>query len=256
MAEATCQGGYPDRESCNWYHGAWTVLRVLGLVSNPYWHLRFYSRYVERLESTDKTLILGCADVSTAYLLMEQSHCKINVVDLCPTPLELVRRLAAAEGRKVHCEVKDVLKDHLGEGFALIITDAFLTRFEDEEKRAVLKKVRRGLSSNGLFVTTIRIGASDEEGSSYMSSENRKRWFVERAQSRFQEIGGIQGVTVDKVGELASNYMRSMASFRFVNQSQVERLFEEEKLRIQDIEQTVVPGESEETVYLRIAARR
>ena len=61
-----CKGGYPDKDDCTWYHSSWMLLRYLDMVSNPYWHEKFYRDALASAVSggAEKILVAGTADFS------------------------------------------------------------------------------------------------------------------------------------------------------------------------------------------------
>ena len=64
-----CRSGYMDQNDCTWYHENWMLLRYLGVVSNPFWHEKFYENAIQQyVNQLDKVLILGTADFSMPYL--------------------------------------------------------------------------------------------------------------------------------------------------------------------------------------------
>ncbi|MGH1576496.1 hypothetical protein [Planktotalea sp.] len=252
LSEGLCQGGWVDLENCGWYHGSWTLLRVLGLVSNPYWHFQFFSSRVAKLNAQDNALVLACADASMAHLVLLQSDCYLTVADICDTPLVLSKELAEELGRDITCQKMDILNGSIDRRFELIVTDAFLTRFRSIEKMRVLSNVSSLLQPNGRFVTTVRMGGKINDADGYMSGGDRKRWFVERAIARFNELGGVPGFEETIVKELAQNYMRSMESYRFSDLSEIKYFLKAAELKLLEYEEVIVPGESEESIYLRM----
>jgi hypothetical protein len=265
LAEAKCRGGYPDRGECSWYHGAWPTLRVLGLVSNPYWHWHFYrAAFVQALDGIahPNVLVLGAADFSMPYLVQESVAADITVSDICDTPLALSRRLSGQQGfgwRTLQLDARNPPRDL--SPVDMVTMDAFLTRFAQAEKRSVLDRTKSLLKAGGRMVTTVRLGELEGDqsksgsGLSYQSNEDRRIWFVERAESRAHERGGIRGVSAERVRGLAEAYMRDMKSYRFANSDDVRSTFISAGFSIESLECVVVPGESEEAIYGRVVAR-
>lgn len=223
LSTQLCKGGLPDSEGCAWYHGAWPILRILDVVSNPYWHYRFFSKHIKNqlpVEERCHALVMGCADVSSAYLLLDECECCLDVVDLCATPLSFVDRFASSSGREITTFQADILDHQFEHKYDLIFNDAFLTRFNPNEKIAALSKCRETLKVGGMYLTSIRLGGSAlARDGGYTSQSNRRNWFVERSLAKFKEIGGVEGFSSEDIENIARSYMRSMASYRFADKS-------------------------------------
>jgi len=148
MAELTCSRS--GESSCAWYHGTWQYLRLLDLVSSPWWHASFFRNAIGRQSagrSDIRVLISGCADFSTYALVQGQAadSAKITALDLCPTPLMATSWYA----RRIGAPVPE-----------LLVSDAV------EHKRP--------------GSTMRRFLAAIETGSSATSPHTRERWSLPR----------------------------------------------------------------------------
>lgn len=259
-APKSCSGGILDADICDWYHGAWPLMRVLGMVSNPYWHYPFFEKY-SRESLNKKHLVLATADSSLPMLLHSLGVQSIDVFDACSTPLNLCTLTSerlGANWRTFQGDVLNLSASDLQRGYGVIANDAFLTRFADEEKIGVLKSVSQLLDTNGMYVSTARVAADSFPSggtSGYQSDKLRKQWFIERATSRFIELGGVSGFTIHDVAKIASNYMRAMVSYRFSSVDHLHEVVQASGLTLLASELVTTIGESEETTYVRFACR-
>lgn len=141
-------------------------------------------------------------------------------------------------------------------GYGIVVNDAFLTRFADEEKVSVLESVKGKLNEGGIYISTARIAdqsAPSGDHNGYQSDSSRKAWFVERAVARFVEVGGVAGFSLEEVEKIANLYMRSMVSFRFGSVDHLTEVIEASGMRLIDSEVVTTIGESEESSYVRFA---
>jgi SAM-dependent methyltransferase len=165
IARKFCNEGSAFGEECEWYHGNWNLLRRLGMVSNPYWHEEFYLHgimgSIRENNGGSRILISGAADEAMLSCVLNaagSSTAEIHMIDLCQTPLEIAKAYANSHGRNVKTLKCDARKMQFEDGyFSLIVTDAFLTRFEPRDRRLIVNEWRRVLKENGKVVTTARI---------------------------------------------------------------------------------------------------
>jgi len=99
----TCARSGPS--PCDWYHGAWPLLRLLDLVSTPSWHAPFFRKGIAggSAHRTDpRILISGCADYSMYALICQlDESARVTALDRCPTPLGGVAQYAKKVGARV-----------------------------------------------------------------------------------------------------------------------------------------------------------
>jgi len=254
ISSQNCQGGFASYDTCNWYHGSWPALRTLGVVSNPYWHLDFFRRQL--IQKNQDIAVLGTADFSLPFLVDQTTTGKITIFDICNTPLDLCR--IVSRKNKLNWEVGrlDIRADFIEKEFDLIINDAFLTRFPKVARQGVLRNIGRMLRKDGVYATTVRIRQpGDDQGN--QSTKDRRTWFVERAMGRFDEIGGLGDlIDEEKMREMVSDYMKNMKSHRVECEEEIIESTVDTSLKVENSERVIVPGESEESVYLRFVMRK
>lgn len=174
LSQERCHGSQVDSENCSWYHGAWQYLRLLDVVSAPTWHDSFYRKELEHAAHSypsPRVLVCGVADYSMLYYVLEEFTSKrvdITVLDLCKTPLELCQWCAWNQKRNIQVVQGDLLA-HAG-NYDVIVTDAFLTRFDSTSKKQVIEKWRQLLAPGGTLITTVRI-ANGSEGKTVSTGE-------------------------------------------------------------------------------------
>lgn len=166
--QKSCEESFID---CASYHYIRPILRRINAVTSPYSHYNFYKTAVgeatQGLDNVDIT-ISGSADYSWLLddspllegLASSGSEAHINVVDSCHTPVNFSLRAAEyISGCTVKGSTQNILKFLSDKsGSDLIITDAFLTQFEDPNDRmAVLREWKNCLRIGGFAITTAQI---------------------------------------------------------------------------------------------------
>src|ERR1700754_3275813 len=75
LAGELCWRG-PEGARCDWFHGIWQVLRLLGLNTTPEHHAAFFCDALDRLPagSSPRVLISGSADYSMLAQLLPGFH--------------------------------------------------------------------------------------------------------------------------------------------------------------------------------------
>lgn len=251
VSKDLCKGGLPDKHDCEWYHSSWCLLRCLGLVSNPFWHEKFYSKSILSL-SPKKIAIVGTAGISMPYLVSKlQSFSELDIIDICATPLKNCETFAI----KNNLNWKTIQKNIIGlseyKNYDLIVNDAFLTRFPKEKKENVLYHIVNALNDNGYYITTIRKGLYQENG--YKSTKEKRIDFVNRAIERGKIVFPQHE---DLIKEKASKYIDNMVSYPVENIDEIKYLFQKVGLNIISIQEKIVSGESEKSIYYQVVSQK
>lgn len=261
LSEVMCKGSQVSAEDCSWYHRVWQYLRIFDVVSTPTWHYRFYFESLRRLfamRKNIKILISGTADYSMlAHVLYAFSNTdtkyEITVLDLCQTPLVLCEWYAGQEGKKIKTIREDILKFNIQEHFDLIITDAFLTRFSDDEKLQVLKKWNSLLKKDGIIITTIRIEKSDGPTK---TSETEISKFTNEVFKSAQNWQPFLPESAEKLSSWAHEYARRMISFPVKNKDFLHKLLIKSGFSVIQDNMVRVKGEMHKTYYIELIAKK
>jgi len=263
LSEVLCKGSYVDKEGCGWYHGVWQYLRILDMVSTPTWHSEFYKRALapEHLRSTiqspPRILVSGTADYSmTAHIIWahERRNTKcphITVLDLCQTPLWLNKWYAARNNVEIDIVCSDIFEYSPEIRFDYVVTDAFLTRFNEDEKRRVVNKWHSLLSAKGKVVTTARIDdtPSPVKATPYQVSAFGEK--VEELAKRWQEFISMPP---EEISSMATIYAENMISYPFEGLKQCKNLFLRCGFDMPYIEEVLLKGEMKPTRYVEVIA--
>lgn len=171
----TCERGWQDftpssAEGCADYHAVFPLLDLMGMVSSPRAHQEFYESLLRSYEPGDRrVLVSGLATPSMAEIVLNAAapETKIDVLDICATPLLTCQRVFQPEQiARMKFTQADALTFTDGP-YDLIVTDAFLTRFNDEQRLQVLKNWARMLKPDGRVLTTWRIGDKEDKRVGY-----------------------------------------------------------------------------------------
>jgi SAM-dependent methyltransferase len=230
MALELCRADGAGSESCSWYHGSWHLLRACGVVVTPAWHRDFYAASIHeavrrRIEARGKAAILisGLADYGMLYHVAAAvgpnliGKCEIDLLDLCEVPLRMGRWLQERVQRSpagLRIPLRGLLRQDLLSGrlpaaaYDLIVSDAFITRFERlADRKKVVEEWRRLLAPGGFAVTTVKFCSFFDE---FPPSAMWRRRFVERALERRPPY-----VPSGELAGLAHEYARRLHSFPF-----------------------------------------
>jgi nucleoside 2-deoxyribosyltransferase/SAM-dependent methyltransferase len=232
-----CKEVHGDKVDCTDYHVPWQKLRLCGMVSTPSWHAGFYQDAVERWaaelpehadgEVAYRVLAAGLADYGMLYWLIQsvppsiRPACEFHVLDICRTPLESCVWLGQALNRLMPTLKLNVVPHHEDifdrrrpdSTYDLLVSDAFLTRFESPaDKAAVMEEWLRVVRPGGRIVTTARIrtGVDDIE-------EGDREAFVTRAAQRAQE----RDLDANQIRDAAHAYANYITSYPFASAAAV-----------------------------------
>lgn len=264
LSEAVCSGSYLSSDDCSWYHGVWQYLRLFDLVSTPTWHSNLYFpniRSFVKEKSDIKILISGTADYSMlahvlwALKLEEKKKFGISVVDLCQTPLIMCQWYARSTKSRVKTFQQNILDHHMPFAYDLIVTDAFLTRFNFNTRRKVVSHWGRLLSTGGLVITTVRIHGTASDTVS-QANEDQIKEFKEKALIHAGKWRDFIPECIDTIGEKAEMYARRMQSYGIASTEEVIELFESNNFNIRCLDEVIVKGEMAATEYVDIVAEK
>lgn len=275
VADKECTHSYLDKDSCVWYHSSWPILRALNVVSTPNWHDDFYIRaivsYLKSNKNKPNILISATADATILEhiesALGDLDNANIWVIDLCPTPLAVTQKYARGRSRTIHTLQVDAL--HLFENglrdnfFDLVITDAFITRFESEmDKQQLLRSWYTILKPGGQVITTCRISGKEKEIGTQLEVERFVKKTSDAFDSYIKQNSTLlryinKSLTLIKSEEYACQIVSNPISeqqiyklfrnvgFTIINNPQVELLLKKE-----------VGGEFKATTYSQIIAKK
>lgn len=159
-AKLHCQLETHSETCCDWYHGAWPTLRLIGSVSGAKADESFFQdAYTNHARSGDHILITGAAD----YAILEQvikayqqsgAEPVVTVLDLCDTTLELNRWYAEKQGLKITCQRGNILDYSQSTSFDLITTHSILSFIPEASRPALFKNWRKLLKTGGHLITS------------------------------------------------------------------------------------------------------
>ncbi len=277
VAHNSSQTSSENTSCCDWYHSAWQYLRVLDCVSSPQWHYEFYKSAFEKVfsEKTNvKILISGTADYSFLYLIIsllannKKVTVEIDVVDLCPTPLEICKWLKKnLKNSNKNWTVKTIQSNitmYSSEyKYDIICSDAFLTRFSVQESKSILSKWEEILNDGGRVITTVRLRDMTQESKlRLIALSSDINIFCKKVISKYKlltkEEKNKLNISVEDLRFMAFRYIVRMKSNALGGKAEVENLFKCNGLEIigGDSDIGSVVGEIRETNYYRIVAQK
>lgn len=263
-------------ESCDWYHGAWPVLRVLNLVASPDWHGEFYVRatgdYAAAHPGELRVLVSGTADATIIDHLrlglgpFDSARVRVDVIDICETPLALVRDYVCEydpgfEVETIKADARRLVDGGVSAGcYDLIVADAFLTRFSEPDKFKVLDQWARVLKGGGQVITACRIGGNQK----MQAMPEDVAEFGDRAVQAYLQFGMLDSrveamADLCEVRQLAEAYAARMFSVP-AGAETIISLFRSSGFEFRGAGQTFerdwTSGEHRPTEYARIVAQK
>lgn len=270
LADVVCKGSHVDPRGCSWYHGSWQYLRLADKVSSPFWHEEFFRRslkYCFSRQGSPRILVSGCADYGMLSLVVDElrrsnsaSRSVVYVIDQCRTPLIMCEWLlknldsnhaAIADVRMIQADMHRATLESLklDRQVDIIVTDAFLTRFQKPESEAVVKVWRNILAPTGMIITTIRV---HEEANADEDRDVVLDRYAATAIRRLRPWKPFLGVPDSQLSGIVYDYGRTMRSENLGNAEQVIEMLLANALYAWDYEAADVQGELEPSRYLRL----
>lgn len=237
---------YCDRNGvkCGWYHGEWVLLKSLDIVSTAAVHsrqLQALSRQaLAALPPSPRILLSGATDDALLRILAELEEARraeVTALDICDTPLALMKEGVPAGSLKVVDVRADILQYENTRGFDLILTHAFMGNFTADERPDLVARWFALLRPGGRLVTIQRIrptgtppviGFSDEE----------IRVFVQAA---LESAAGRGIEDLSRVERAATLFAQNKRTHVITSRAQFEQLFSAVGFELMDLQYSRLP---------------
>jgi SAM-dependent methyltransferase len=170
IAPALCRAVSRYQGVCDWYHGFWLCLRLMGVGKTYGGQAGFYLPALQEIAGTGdspRVLVTGSADYAIPSLVLsayarETAGLQLTVTDLCETPLYLTRWYAERIGADVTTDRADILDYTTEEPFDVALTNSFFGSFAPEQRPGLFAAWARLLRPGGklLFTNRLRPGVT------------------------------------------------------------------------------------------------
>jgi len=218
--------------SCEWYHGTWQYLRILGIGSAPGAQGKQLADTLRQLASTGafpRILLSGSADYSLlAHILwaydQKNAEAVPTVVDLCKTPLYLCEWYGKRYSRAVNTVASNILDFTSVEPFDLVCTHAFMGYFTPEQRKTLLDKWYSLLRSGGRVITIQRI-RPDARHDIVRFTPEEKVAFREKVKSEALANQDSLGIDAGKLVTAAEIYAEQFFTYPIKSREELVSLF-------------------------------
>jgi SAM-dependent methyltransferase len=218
---------------CAAYHGAWQVLRVLGVLNSMRSDDDFL---VSRLHSemqrgARKILISGAADYALQARIMAVARYldiipEITVIDLCETPLALNTWYATRAGTDIETVKGNILEYRNAKNFDLVCTHSFLPFFSPAERTQLLRSWWNCLNEGGAVITAQRV-RPHEKSERHGFSDRQAQAFGERAFELAEENFNRLNIEPAYARRLAHDYAAGRSTYALRSRDELKLLFEQ-----------------------------
>jgi SAM-dependent methyltransferase len=155
--------------NCAWYHVSWPILKGLGvflsLKSDDDFLLPALHDAIAG--GARRILISGTADAGVlarvATFRELAPDLEITVLDCCPLPLALCQQHADLSGYRIRTVQADILGFRDDQGFDLICTHSFMTFFNAQQRRQLVRQWFELLRPGGAVITAQRVRPDETE---------------------------------------------------------------------------------------------
>ena len=235
-------------ESCAPYHGAWQVLRLLGVLNSMCSDDDFLiSQLLVAIgNGAQNILVSGAADYAlqariTAVAKRLKASPEITIVDLCKTPLELNRWYSERTGIRVNPVHENILQYRNPGHFELICTHSFLPFFSPDERIELLKTWWDCLLPGGAVLTAQRVRPKDNSelhGFTKPQQEAFGQRAYELADAQYVQLG----IDPEMARCLAMEYAASRSTYVLRDEQELSQLFLQQGF---EFERFTAPGEGQ-----------
>ena len=259
-------------ERCDWFHGTWQILRLLGLNTTPEHHQRFFEDALSPLAKPGRrpaVLISGTADYSLLARLLfffrnSGAEPLWTVADRCETPLILNRWYAGRAGCEISTRCCDILELEGEAAYDVICTHSLIGQLLPGHRDRLAKTWHRLLRPGGRLVTVNRLRPA--AGAEWVGfSEAQGRTLAQAVKDRLPSILPLLDAAPSAVESLVARYASRMGAWPVHSQEELRALFETAGLAIEHLSAEAVdsrgtgvsgPTALHGAVYALLAARR
>lgn len=216
---------------CGSYHGAWQVLRLLGVLNSMRSDDDFLVSQLDAAigSGASSILVSGAADYAlqariAAVAKKHNAAPRITVVDLCETPLELNRWYAARTGMDVELVRGNILDYRNPGGFDLVCTHSFLCFFNEDERKKLVSVWWDCLAPGGAVLTAQRARPNDNSirhGFSASQAAELGQRAYQLATEQYDQLGIDPG----QARSLAVDYATNRSTYLVRDSEQLRQLF-------------------------------
>jgi hypothetical protein len=236
LAERCCHS------DCRWYHGNWALLNSLGVVTTSAVHAREWSALLGRVlrscVDAPRVLLSGATDDALLRMLVAargEREMTVTALDRCATPVEAMKRYAAAQGLALRPVCSDILRYSPDDTFDLILTHAFLGNFDAAGRRRLVSHWFGLLDSGGSVVTMQRVRAPDSPPLVTFSPDQAAR-FVQGALDAARRAGAESPEDIAWVELAARTFAERFVSHAIASRAELEGLFVDAGFRLEHLE--------------------
>jgi len=233
---------------CASYHGAWQILRLLGVLNSMRSDDDFLLAQLDRAigSGAGKILVSGAADYAmqariAAVADKHGAKPRITIVDLCQTPLELNRWYAGRTGMNVELFKGDMLEYHNPQHFDLVCTHSFLPFFSPDQRSKLVSVWWDCLVPGGAVLTAQRT-RPDDFSRRHGFSDAQAEALGQRAYNLAEEHHERLGIDPGLARRLAVNYATGRSTYVLRDSEQLRRLFLQQGF---ELEQFALPGQGQ-----------
>jgi SAM-dependent methyltransferase len=233
---------------CASYHGAWQILRLLGVLNSMRSDDDFLFRQLDTAigKGARRILISGAADYAlqariAAVARRHRATPQITVVDRCETPLELNRWYAVRTGMDTRLLSTDILKYRNPDRFDLVCTHSFLCFFAPDDRKKLARIWWDCLAPGGAVLTAQRI-RPDETSALHGFSDAQTEAMGERAYRLADEQYDLLGIEPAHARSLAVNYAATRSTHTIRDSEQLSMLFSQQGF---ELEHFAPPGKQQ-----------
>ena len=233
---------------CGSYHGAWQVLRLLGVLNSMRSDDDFLLTQLDFAvgNGARKILVSGAADYAlqariAAVARRHKARPRITVIDLCNTPLKLNRWYANRSGMDVDVLQGDILNYRMPDHFDLICTHSFLPFFNPDERGTLLRVWWDCLAPGGAVLTAQRT-RPDDTSSRHGFSQAQADALGLRAYELAAEQYDRFAIDPEQARALAIGYALGRSTYVIRDNEQLRRLFLQQGF---ELKQFTLPGQGQ-----------
>ena len=273
-SEEVCWRDPTSGTRCDWYHGSWQTLRLLGIVTTLTTHAELYVstlRELARSGDFERIFLSGSADYGLLAIVLDAYHREgirpdVTLVDRCETPLRLSRWYADRFGYAVNTVRCDLTAFRSKLPYDIACAHSLLSCVPREGHKEITETWRRQLRPGGVLMMINKFYPDSQESTNSFSPEQIEA-YAQRIAASARSCAHPEALpSPENLVDLAKAFATKMEGTVLHSQDELTALLEDsgfevmelrsgEQIARQDHQSTGAPSKAKKD-YAWIVARR
>ena len=238
-----CWQNPADGTRCDWYHGSWQTLRLLGIVNTLTSHAELYVEALRRLARSgdfERIFLSGSADYGLLAIVLDAYQREgirpdVTLIDRCETPLKLSRWYAESFGYAVNTVRCDLTAFRSKLPYDIVCAHSLLSCVPREGHGEIVETWRRQLRPGGLLLMVNNFYPGSRETTNRFTAQQIEAYGGRIAAAADSCPHPEALPAPDELEAMATAFARNMEGTVMTSQEQLTQLLEDGGFQVTEL---------------------